>query len=141
MCDQKPPYGCNFKWISQFYQLLNNLTPKLEKLAKIRVKGMQRSRTEAIRTQIQPSKPKRKITKITKSQNTKRTYGQPSEQLFPKRWPLSNPNRTKNNMNTPTQKQATKLRKNPYFIVLWHSLSLPYNYFVDSIFYLYLCTR
>ena len=29
-----------------------------------------------------------------------RTYGQQSEQLFPKRWPLSNPNRTKNNMNT-----------------------------------------
>ena len=46
---------------------------------------MQRSGTEAIRTQIQPSKPKREITKITNSQNTKRTYGQPSEQLFPKR--------------------------------------------------------
>ena len=66
----------------------------------IKVKRMQRSGTEAIRTQIQPSKPKRKITKITNSQNTKRTYGQPSEQLFPKRWPLSNPNRTINNMNT-----------------------------------------
>ena len=26
----------------------------------------------------------------------KRTYSQPSEQLFPKRWPLSNRNRTKN---------------------------------------------
>ena len=61
---------------------------------------MQKSRTEAIRTQIQPSKPKREITYITNSQNTKRTYGQPSEQLFPKRWPLSNRNRTKNNMNT-----------------------------------------
>ena len=61
---------------------------------------MQRSGTEAIRTQIQPSKPKPEITKITNSQNTKRTYGQPSTQLFPKRWPLSNPNRTKNNMNT-----------------------------------------
>ena len=44
---------------------------------------MQRSGTEAIRTQIQPSKPKWKITNITNSQNTKRTYGQPSEQLFP----------------------------------------------------------
>ena len=32
--------------------------------------------------------------------NTKRTYGQPIEQLFQKRWPLSNPNQTKNNMNT-----------------------------------------
>ena len=34
---------------------------------------MQRSGTEAIRTQIQPSKPKRKITNITNSQNTKST--------------------------------------------------------------------
>ena len=47
-----------------------------------------------------PPKPKREITNITNSQNTKRTYGQPSEQLFPKRWPLSNRNRTKINMNT-----------------------------------------
>ena len=30
-----------------------------------------------------PSKPKREITNITDSQNTRRTYGQPSEQLFP----------------------------------------------------------
>ena len=45
---------------------------------------MQRSGTKAIRTQFQPSKPKRKITNIRNSQNTKRTYGQPSEQLFPK---------------------------------------------------------
>ena len=45
---------------------------------------MQRSGTEAIRTQIQPSKPKREITKITNNQNTKRIYGQPSEQYFPK---------------------------------------------------------
>ena len=34
---------------------------------------MQRPGTEAIRTQIQPSKLKREITKITNSQNTKRT--------------------------------------------------------------------
>ena len=27
------------------------------------------------------------------------TYGQPSGQLFPKRWPLSNPNRTQSIMN------------------------------------------
>ena len=40
---------------------------------------MQRSGTKAIRTQIQPSKPKLEITNITNSQNTKRTYGQPSE--------------------------------------------------------------
>ena len=30
-------------------------------------------------------KPKREITNITNIQKTKRTYGQPSEQLFPKR--------------------------------------------------------
>ena len=52
-----------------------------------------------IRTHIQPSNPKREITNITNSQNRNRTYGQPSEQLFAKRWPLSNRNRTKNNMN------------------------------------------
>ena len=39
-----------------------------------KVKSLQRSGTEAIRTKIQPSKPKRKITNITNSQNTKRTY-------------------------------------------------------------------
>ena len=61
----------------------------------IEVKSMQRSGTEAIRTQIQPAKPKQEITKITNSQNTKRTYGQPSEQLLSKTWPLSNPNGTK----------------------------------------------
>ena len=56
------------------------------------VKSIKRSGTEAIRTQIRPSKPKREITYIhvTNSQTTKRTNGQSSEQLFPKRWPLSN---------------------------------------------------
>ena len=57
-----------------------------------------------------------KITEITNSQNTKTTYGQPSEQIFPKRWPLSNQNLTKNNTNkhkvkrhqTLTPKQATE---------------------------------
>ena len=51
------------------------------------VKCIQRSGTEAIRIQLQPSKPKREIhvTNITNSQDTKITYGQPSEQLFPKR--------------------------------------------------------
>ena len=39
-------------------------------------------------------------TNITNRQNTKRTYVQPIEQLFPKRWPLSNLNRTKNSINT-----------------------------------------
>ena len=36
---------------------------------------------------------------ITNRQKTMRTNGQPSGQLFPKRWPLSNPNRTKSIMN------------------------------------------
>ena len=70
----------------------------------------------ATRTEIQPLKPTRKITKITNGQNTKRTYGQPSKQLFPKRWPLSNPNRTKtirthtwrNFTETLTPKQANE---------------------------------
>ena len=69
-------------------------------LFRMKVKHMQRPGTEAIITQIHPSKPKREITKIIISQNTKRTYDQQSEQLFPKMWSLSNPNRTKNNMNT-----------------------------------------
>ena len=50
----------------------------------LKVKCMQRSGTEATRTQLQPSKPKRELTNITNSQNTKGTYGQPSEQIFPK---------------------------------------------------------
>ena len=51
----------------------------------LQVKSMQKSGTGAIRTQFQLSIPKREITNITNSQNTKRTYGQPSEQLVPKR--------------------------------------------------------
>ena len=58
---------------------------------------MQRSGTKATRTQIQPSK--REITKNINSQSANKTYGLPSEQLFPKRWHLSNPSRTKNDMN------------------------------------------
>ena len=58
------------------------------------------SGTEATRTQTLPPKSKREITNITNSQNTKRKYDQPSEQLFPKRWPLSNRNRTKNQSRT-----------------------------------------
>ena len=59
----------------------------------VKSKSMQIPGTEAIRTQIKPSN-NLEITKITNSQNTKRTYGLLSEELFPKRWPLSNPNRT-----------------------------------------------
>ena len=74
----------------------------------LEVKRMQRPGTEATRTQIQPSKLNREITKIINSQNTKRTYGQPSEQLFPKRWSLSNPNRTQ--YEHTQAEMSTKLR-------------------------------
>ena len=53
---------------------------------------MLRPGTEAIRIQIQTSKPKRETTKITNRQTTKVAYSQASEKIFPKRWPLSNPN-------------------------------------------------
>ena len=84
---------------------------------------MQRSGTEAIITQIQPSKPKREITKLTNSQNTKRTYGQPSEQLFPKRWPLNNPNGTKNKLNT----RMVKPVLSEITILFNTNARLPYN--------------
>ena len=67
-----------------------------------KVKSMQRLGTEA----SQPSKSKRKINRITNSQNTNRTYGRPSENLFPKRGPLSHQNRTKNDIN------AHKVKRN-----------------------------
>ena len=68
-------------------------------------------------------KTKKEITNIniTNSQNTKRIHVQPSEQLFPKRWPLSNLNRTKINLNiqkmkrhrnSDTKKQATENHNN-----------------------------
>ena len=69
---------------------------------------MQISGTKAIRTNIKPSKPKRVITEITNSQNTKRTYGKPSEQLFPKRLTLSNPNRTKKQYEHDTETLTPK---------------------------------
>ena len=60
------------KWISSGNELL-------------KVKCVQRSGTAAIRTQIQPLKPKRETSIVTNSQNTKRIYGQTSDQLFPKK--------------------------------------------------------
>ena len=59
---------------------------------------MQRPGTETIKIQIQPSNHSWKQLRI-QIIKTQRTYGQPSEQLVPERWPLSNPNRTKNNKN------------------------------------------
>ena len=76
-------------------KLLNVYQKKKKEKYIIKVKSMQSSGTEAIRTQLQPPKPKREINNNTNSQNIKRTYGQPNEQLFPKRWTLSNRNRTK----------------------------------------------
>ena len=66
----------------------------------LKVKSMQRSGTEATRAQIQTSKPKRDITNITNKQNTKRTYGQPNEQLFPKGGHSATETELKNNMHT-----------------------------------------
>ena len=61
----------------------------------MKVTSKQITGTEANKTPIPSSKPKRKTTKIANRHNIKRTYGQPSEQLFPKGWPLRNSNRTK----------------------------------------------
>ena len=60
---------------------------------------MQRSGTEAIITQIQPSKTKRKITKITNRQttNSQNMVNRVSSYL---RWTLRNRNRTKDNIDT-----------------------------------------
>ena len=66
----------------------------------MKVKSMQRPGTKAIQNPNESLKLKREITKIINIQDTKRTYGLPSEQLFPYRWSLSNPNRTKNNIKT-----------------------------------------
>ena len=64
------------------------------------IKSMQKQELKQSEPNSSPRNPNREITYITNSQNTERAYGQPSEQLFPKRWSLSNRNRTKNNMNT-----------------------------------------
>ena len=60
---------------------LNQIETKFIQFVKIihlKVKRMQRLGTEALRTKIQPLKPKWEITYITNSQNTKRTHGQQS---------------------------------------------------------------
>ena len=62
---------------------MHRLLPNYQSISSQRkVKIMQRAGAEAIRTQLQPSKQKREITSITNGENTKRTYVQPSEQLF-----------------------------------------------------------
>ena len=59
-----------------------------------------------------PSKPKWEITKITISQNTKRTYLKPNEQLTPERWPTSylNLNTCNYHLDTKKVKTAQKLK-------------------------------
>ena len=82
---------CDLYFMVHFFLIFqDHLTYIQHSLGVVKVKRMQKSGTEAIRTQTQPSKTKREITNITNSQNTKRTHGQPSEQLFPKRWPCDN---------------------------------------------------
>ena len=89
---------------------LTNCNPPV---ACIKSKKCEKIRNRTIRTHIKPSKPKQLISQ-------KRTYGQPSEQLFSKRWPLSNQNRTthtrevKRNRNSDTK---TGNRQN-YLIVV-----------------------
>ena len=78
-----------------YIQTFNILASRCGFAGVLKVKSMQRSGTKPIRTLIQPPKPKREITNITNSQNINRTYGQPIEQLFPKRWLLSYLNLTK----------------------------------------------
>ena len=74
----------------------------------------------------QPPKPKWEITNITNSLNTKRTFGQPSEQLFPKRWPLSNRNRLKiNNMNT---HKVKRYRNSDIYLVRWQPKQIIYSW-------------
>ena len=61
----------------------------------MKVTSKQRLGTGAIKSHI----PLTKLEKNANSQNRKGTYGQLSEQLFPKRWLLSNLSRTKNYIN------------------------------------------
>ena len=71
-------------------------TSSVEKIRYVaKVKRKQCTGIGTRRTQILPSKPKREITKITNRHNTKRTFGHPSKQFFPKRWQLSHLKRTK----------------------------------------------
>ena len=65
----------------------------------LKVKSMQRSGTETIKTQIQPSKPKREITQITNSQNTKKTYGIRVSSFFQKNVATQQPKEFKGGHN------------------------------------------
>ena len=80
----------------------------------------------ATRTKIPPSKQEREITKIANCQNTKKTSDvrkHLSKQLFPKRWPVSNLNRTKHNMNKHKVKRHRNSRPSGVFLFPDVSLS------------------
>ena len=65
---------CIVKW-KEIFNIRENIIQLFlgcSSFPEIQVKSMQRSGTEAIRIQIQLSKPKREITNITNSQNTKK---------------------------------------------------------------------
>ena len=57
--------------------------------------AMTRNRDNQNPNPVHKTKTGIQITKIAISQNKKITCGQPSEHIFPKRWPPSNPNRSK----------------------------------------------
>ena len=61
---------------------------------------MQRSGTEAIRTQIQPSKSKWEITNITNSQNTKENIWSTELAAISQKVATQQPKPNLNNMNT-----------------------------------------
>ena len=66
---------------------------------------------------VPPSKLKWRITKITISQNTKRTYGKLNEQLSPKCWPLSYLSLTKYHLVTQLKTvQKLTITCNPSFL-------------------------
>ena len=71
------------------------INPELQK----KITRKQQTGTGEIKRQIRLSKPKWDIKIISNRQNTMRTHGYLSGQLFPKRWSLSNPNRTKSIMD------------------------------------------
>ena len=66
--------SCIVKWKEMFNirERVRQLFLGCSSFPEIQVKSMQRSGTEAIRIQIQLSKPKREINNITNSQNTKK---------------------------------------------------------------------
>ena len=89
----------NFSNLKKAVNTKTDINPSGVQIAK-REKGMQCPGTDAIRTKAPLSKRKWKIPEITISQNRKRTYGIPNDQLSPKRWPLSYLNLTKYHLDT-----------------------------------------